>query len=82
MSQHDLNRSQIRAALQKVTGKGMPQYVLGHLDLMKKIQQGLAPHPRLRVTGAAYYGIGIPDCIREGASTAKGLTDSMWKKSA
>ncbi|MDP6388137.1 MAG: protoporphyrinogen oxidase [Candidatus Pacebacteria bacterium] len=43
--------------------KAMPQYVIGHLDRVKKIQELSAKHPGLYLTGSAYNGIGISDCI-------------------
>jgi oxygen-dependent protoporphyrinogen oxidase len=43
----------------------MPQYVLGHNERLSCIGQGLAKHPGLFVTGSAYHGIGISDCIHE-----------------
>jgi len=32
----------------------------------------------LGVTGAAFEGIGIPDCIREGSRTALQLAKDLW----
>ena len=49
---------------------GMPQYALGHCERMAKIEEALRPLRGLYVAGAAYRGIGIPDCIRDGAETA------------
>ncbi len=45
---------------------GMPQYVLGHPDRLDRIEQRLAEHAGLALAGAAYRGVGIPDCIRSG----------------
>lgn len=53
--------------------QGMPQYVLGHRDRLAKVQEQLANAPGLYVTGAGLYGIGIPDCIREGTKVGKQL---------
>jgi len=53
--------------------KGMPQYVLGHRDRLAKVHQELAKWPGLYVTGAGLYGIGIPDCIREGTKVGHQL---------
>ncbi len=53
--------------------QGMPQYVLGHRDRLAKVQEQLANSPGLYVTGAGMYGIGIPDCIREGTRVGKQL---------
>ncbi len=51
--------------------RGMPQYTLGHLERLEKIQDALQAFPGLYVTGAGYRGIGIPDCIRDGTETAE-----------
>lgn len=50
---------------------GMPQYTLGHLERLQRIQDALQPFPGLYVTGAGYRGVGIPDCIRDGTETAE-----------
>ncbi len=50
--------------------KAMPQYVLGHLERLEQAEGALSRYGGLFVTGAAYRGVGIPDCIRDGAVTA------------
>ncbi len=57
--------------------RGMPQYVLGHCDRLDRINALLASCPNLYVSGAGLYGIGIPDCIREGQRTADLLVQSF-----
>jgi oxygen-dependent protoporphyrinogen oxidase len=42
----------------------MPQYQLGHLDLVRSIDNELASIPNLALAGNSYRGAGIPDCIR------------------
>lgn len=56
--------------------RGMPQYVLGHQDRLAKVKHLLAAWPGLYVTGAGLYGIGIPDCIREGNKVGHQLIQS------
>lgn len=43
--------------------RGMPQYIVGHLDILKKIDSLTGSCPGLYLTGSAYRGVGIPDCI-------------------
>ncbi|MCL4265514.1 MAG: protoporphyrinogen oxidase [Anaerolineae bacterium] len=43
--------------------RAMPQYNLGHLDRITHIKTKLAAHPGLFMAGAAFHGVGIPDCI-------------------
>jgi oxygen-dependent protoporphyrinogen oxidase len=44
----------------------MPQYNLGHPEILKRIDAALEKHPGLTLAGNGYRGIGIPDCIRSG----------------
>lgn len=50
--------------------RGMPQYTMGHLDRRCRIDERLTEHPGLILVGAAYRGVGIPDCI---ASADRGV---------
>jgi len=49
---------------------GMPQYTVGHLGRVERIRNALAGCPGLTVTGAAYGGVGVPDCIADAQRTA------------
>lgn len=46
--------------------KAMPQYNLGHPEILKRIDSALEKHPGLALAGNGYRGIGIPDCIHSG----------------
>jgi oxygen-dependent protoporphyrinogen oxidase len=46
--------------------KAMPQYNLGHPEILKRIEAALENHPGLALAGNGYRGIGIPDCIHSG----------------
>ncbi len=48
----------------------MPQYAVGHVELLRTIQTQLENHPGLYLAGNAYSGIGISDCIRTGKAAA------------
>lgn len=48
----------------------MPQYTVGHLERLAAAEAALARLPRLFLAGAAYRGIGLPDCIRQGLAAA------------
>ncbi len=60
---------------------GMPQYTLGHLERLERIERALSEHEGLYVTGAGYRGIGIPDCIKEGTETARRLVHQLAAQS-
>lgn len=53
--------------------RAMPQYTIGHLDRLAQLEASLSRFGGLAVTGAGYRGVGIPDCIRDGAETAAKL---------
>ncbi|MBI5379518.1 MAG: protoporphyrinogen oxidase [Nitrospirae bacterium] len=48
-----------------------PQYEVGHLTRLEAIDRALEKSPGLFLAGAAYRGVGIPDCIRQGAEAAR-----------
>ncbi|MCI1280149.1 MAG: protoporphyrinogen oxidase [Nitrospira sp.] len=53
--------------------RAMPQYTIGHLDRLAQMEAALSRFGGLAVTGAGYRGVGLPDCIRDGAETAAKL---------
>lgn len=57
--------------------RGMPQYVLGHPERLERIEAALARHPGLALAGAAYRGVGIPDCIVSGERAAASVVESL-----
>jgi len=57
--------------------RAMPQYLPGHLDRLETINTGMRELPGVALAGAGYRGIGIPDCIRQGADAAGGLLEEL-----
>jgi oxygen-dependent protoporphyrinogen oxidase len=55
----------------------MPQYHVGHLDRIARIEVLAARHPTLALAGNAYHGVGIPQCIASGESAAERLFASL-----
>ena len=49
----------------------MPQYVVGHSARCARIEYLLDGYPGLFLGGNAYYGVGIPDCIRGAEEISK-----------
>jgi len=45
---------------------GMPQYTLGHLDRIGRIDERCAQISGLAVAGGSYRGVGVPNCIESG----------------
>jgi oxygen-dependent protoporphyrinogen oxidase len=56
---------------------GMPQYVLGHPAKLERIESALERHTGLGLAGAAYRGVGIPDCIASGERAAEAVTRAL-----
>ena len=54
--------------------RSMPQYHLGHIERVKRIEERVEALPGLVLAGNAYTGLGIPDCIRSGEAAA----DRIW----
>ncbi|MDQ2588653.1 protoporphyrinogen oxidase [Saccharothrix yanglingensis] len=44
-------------------GGGLPQYGVGHLDLVRAVEDAVAEVPGLAVAGATLHGVGIPACV-------------------
>jgi len=57
--------------------RSMPQYTCGHLDRLQQIREIQNGFKGLYLTGAAYEGIGIPDCIREGSRIGQEMAHSF-----
>lgn len=51
--------------------RGIPQYTMGHLERVAAIRKYAAARPGLLFAGAAFGGVGIPDCIRDGETAAE-----------
>ena len=48
----------------------MPQYYVGHQDLVARIEQRRAAIPGLALAGNAFQGVGVPNCIHSGQQAA------------
>ena len=49
----------------------MPQYHVGHLDRVARIDQRTAHWPNLALACNAYHGVGIPQCIASGQTRSR-----------
>ncbi|MBX9581771.1 MAG: protoporphyrinogen oxidase [Gemmataceae bacterium] len=50
--------------------RAIPQYVVGHLDRVGRIDAAAARHPGLFLTGNAYRGVALGDCAEQGERVA------------
>ncbi|MBI4533377.1 MAG: protoporphyrinogen oxidase [Candidatus Melainabacteria bacterium] len=51
----------------------MPQFHVGHLNLVAQIQDKVSRLPGLALAGNSYLGVGIPDCIHSGELAAESM---------
>jgi oxygen-dependent protoporphyrinogen oxidase len=56
-----------------------PQYVVGHLERVEALEEMLTPYPGLFLSGSAYRGVGVPDCIYQGAQAAERVLALLTK---
>ena len=55
----------------------MPQYAVGHLDRVAQIEEIVARIPNLFLAGAAYRGVGVPDCVHSGELAAEAVFERV-----
>jgi protoporphyrinogen/coproporphyrinogen III oxidase len=60
----------------------MPQYQVGHLRRLRRIEKRVAALPQLQLAGNAYRGVGIPDCIASGERAAEAIFPGLTTASA
>lgn len=60
----------------------MPQYEVGHLERVEAIERLVLGHPGLFLTGNAYRGVGIPDCIRQAGEAAEQIFNYLPERVA
>lgn len=58
--------------------KSMPQYPVGHLQQVAELTRQLKGSlPGVYATGAAFYGVGLPDCIKQAKELAEQMADQL-----
>ena len=50
--------------------RSMPQYLVGHGAKLSRMEDRTNRLPGLYLTGCAYRGIGLPDCVHDAELTA------------
>ena len=57
--------------------RALPQYRVGHVDLVSRAREALQDMPTLALAGAAFDGVGIPSCIASGISAARQVSRAV-----
>lgn len=58
----------------------MPQYNVGHSEILSNINKLISKHLNLELAGNSYEGVGIPDCIRSGEMAAENICNNISSK--
>lgn len=62
------------------SAQGMPQYLVGHREAIERLRTAQDAWPGLKMIGAYWDGVGVPDCIRHAnEAISELLTD--WSES-
>lgn len=57
--------------------RALPQYLVGHRTRVTTLRRRLANWPALVLAGAAYDGVGVPDCIASGQRAARAVAAAL-----
>lgn len=69
--------TQVVDAHVKRWGGGLPQYAVGHVERIARVQAATQALPGLELAGAAYAGVGIPACIGSGRAAAAAVATHL-----
>jgi oxygen-dependent protoporphyrinogen oxidase len=58
------------------------QHEVGHLDRVRAIEAALARWPGLFLTGSAFRGVGIPDCVADARAVAGEVADLLTESAS
>ena len=61
-------------------GGGLPQYGVGHLDRIARIECAVAEVPGLAIAGATLHGVGVPACIACGDAAAERISAACTRR--
>ena len=57
--------------------EAMPRYTVGHLDRVAAAEAALATRPEIVLAGAAFHGVGVPDCVARGRAAAERVANLL-----
>jgi protoporphyrinogen/coproporphyrinogen III oxidase len=57
--------------------QALPQYRVGHLDRVARIDAAMTALPTVHLAGAAYRGVGVGACIRDGQRAAAAIASEL-----
>jgi oxygen-dependent protoporphyrinogen oxidase len=60
---------------------GIPQYRIGHLETLRRIEHRLEAHPGLYISGSSYRGVSLNSCIAEAEVLAPRILADLARRS-
>lgn len=57
--------------------RSLPQYEVGHLERMNELKARIQALGQLHLLGNGYYGVGVPDLIRDARLAARTFSESL-----
>jgi len=60
--------------------RAIPQYTRGHAARLLALGDALKGHPALLLTGNAFFGIGLNDCVHSSNRTAEKVIEQVRKR--
>jgi oxygen-dependent protoporphyrinogen oxidase len=60
--------------------RAIPQYVVGHADRLAAIDEQLKAHTGLILTGNAFFGIGLNDCVNAANKAGEQVMSCLQKR--
>ena len=61
-------------------GGGLPQYGVGHDELVARLEAAVAEVPRLAVAGALLHGVGVPACLATAQAAALSIVADLTRQ--
>jgi protoporphyrinogen/coproporphyrinogen III oxidase len=58
----------------------MPRYTVGHLERVARAERELAAWPTIRLAGAPYHGVGLPDCIGQAHAAVAAVVERLERR--
>lgn len=57
--------------------RALPQYTVGHLERIARLEAEMARLPGVRLCGASYHGVGVASCIKDGRAAADAALEGL-----
>ncbi|HEX4361342.1 MAG TPA: protoporphyrinogen oxidase [Pseudonocardia sp.] len=63
-------------------GGGLPQYGVGHDELVGELEAAVGELPGVAVAGAMLHGVGVPACVATGQAAAAAIVADLTRRAA